>query len=160
MFRLQEELQSSTYNDGLSPAVFTQSGKIEFIKTNVIAITDEIHEALGEVGWKPWATSNHINEAAYKAELVDAWHFFMNLCIVVGMTPDELFEGYLTKRQKNIKRQQDGYDGVSTKCGVCGRALDDDAVQCREDPAHPGFFICYASSNQVESDSDDTGSKQ
>jgi len=130
MFEKQDQLQSSTYGDGKSPRDFSQEAKIEFIKTNVIALTDELHEALGEVGWKPWATSKHINIEAFKSELVDAWHFFMNLAIVVDMTPEDLYQGYLAKRAKNIKRQEDGYDGVSTKCPGCGRALDDDAVDC------------------------------
>ena len=32
--------------------------------------------------------------------------------------------------KKNAKRQEEGYDGVSTKCPGCHRALDDDAVLC------------------------------
>lgn len=151
MFERQDALQMGAYEPHTSPRDFDMLAKLEFIKTNVLAATDELHEALGETGWKPWATSKHINVDAYKAELIDAWHFFMNLCIVVDMTPEELYQGYLAKREKNIKRQQEGYDGVSTKCSECGRALDDDAVLCQEDPAHPGFFICYAGVAQLPS---------
>lgn len=130
MLNLQENLQSGTYQGGVSPRNFSLEGKIEFIKTNVIAITDEIHEALGEVGWKPWASSKHINEEAFKAELIDAWHFFMNLWIVAGGTADELHDMYKAKREKNIQRQHEGYDGVTGKCPHCKRALDDEAVKC------------------------------
>lgn len=148
MFERQDELQSGTYADGTSPRDFSQEGKIAFIQTNILALTDELHEALAEVGWKPWATSKHINVDAFKSELIDAWHFFMNLCIVVDMTPDELYEMYIAKREKNIKRQTDGYDGVSTKCPGCNRALDDDAVQCEdrtyrhEDGVLRGYVLC------------------
>lgn len=130
MFERQDALQIGAYEPHTSPRDFTQEAKIAFIQTNILALTDELHEALGETGWKPWATSKHINVAAYKGELIDAWHFFMNLCIVVGMTPEELYMGYLVKRGKNIKRQEEGYDGVSMKCPGCHRALDDDAVLC------------------------------
>lgn len=129
MFELQRELQIKAY--GKDPGeIDNNTEAIQFIKDMHIALTDELHEALGEVGWKPWATSKHVREDAFRSELVDAWHFFMNLCLVVGMGPEELYTGYLKKRLKNIKRQQDGYDGVSTKCMQCGRALDDTFVNC------------------------------
>lgn len=143
MFALQEQLQVEAYSNGLSPRHFSDEGRIEFIKTNVLAATDELHEALGEVGWKPWATSRHINTDALRAELVDTWHFFMNLCIVAGMTPEDLYEGYLKKRKKNIQRQEEGYDGVTLKCPGCKRALDDDAVTCCVDTVGVGWMNIY-----------------
>lgn len=128
MFKLQEQLQRDAY--GISPVDLDPDTRLNFLTTMNLALQDELHEALAETGWKPWATSNHINTEAYKGELVDAWHFFMNLCLASGMTADELYQRYIAKRQKNIKRQEDGYDGVSTKCPGCKRALDDDAVEC------------------------------
>src|SRR5690606_23168798 len=100
-----------------------------------IALIDELHEALAEIGWKPWATSQHFNQAAVKGELVDAFHFFMNLCMVAKVSPEDLIQGYINKSAKNIQRQADGYDGVSTKCPRCNRALDDEAVLCYRDLA-------------------------
>lgn len=114
--------------DGPLPA--STQKRIQFIKDMVMALEDELHEALAEVGWKPWATSTHINRDAYVGEMVDALHFFLNLCLVVGVDADELFTKYLAKNAKNAQRQDEGYDGVSTKCPGCNRALDDDAVQC------------------------------
>jgi hypothetical protein len=143
MFELQGDLQRNTY--GSHPADITDpEQRVQFIKDMHIALNDEMSEFLAEVGWKPWATSRHVNEEAAQGELVDAFHFFMNLCMAVKMTPDMLFEKYRAKRLKNIKRQEAGYDGIQGKCGECKRALDDNAVRCYEDPAHPGFFICYA----------------
>lgn len=143
MFELQGDLQRNTY--GSHPGdIIDSEERIQFSKDMHIALVDELHEALAEIGWKPWATSNHFNEEAYQGELVDAFHFFMNLCMVGKMTPDMLFDKYKAKRLKNIKRQQEGYDGIAGKCGTCHRALDDDAVQCQEDPEHPGYFICFS----------------
>lgn len=141
MFEAQRLLQIEAY--GKDPGEITDPiERIRFIKDMHIALTDELHEALGEIGWKPWATSQHVNEEAFKGELIDAWHFFMNLCMVVGMGPDELQDRYMAKRQKNIQRQIDGYDGVSTKCPGCGRALDDDAVMCAASPNKPDVVWC------------------
>jgi dimeric dUTPase (all-alpha-NTP-PPase superfamily) len=127
MLEMQRRLQLM-YNGGKAIEDFTDAERMEAIRDNVLACTDELHEALGETGWKPWATSNHINTAAFHSEMVDAWHFFMNLMLHSGMTADDLYRGYVDKNAKNIKRQADGYDGVSTKCPDCKRAYDDDAV--------------------------------
>ena len=126
----QFEMQRDTY--GIDYSQLTDEQKIAHFKEMKIAFDDEIHEALGEMGWKPWATSRHFNTEAVQGELVDAWHFFMNLMWISGMGPQVLFEKYQAKRLKNIARQQaaGGYDGVSTKCRGCKRALDDDAVKC------------------------------
>jgi hypothetical protein len=107
---------------------------MEQIRNNVLALFSELNEAMDETGWKPWASSNHIFPAAFAAEMVDAWHFFMNLMILGGVTADDLHQGYLAKHAKNRARQAEGYDGVSTKCPQCKRAYDDPAVLC--EPLH------------------------
>jgi hypothetical protein len=123
-FRLQSELQTRTY--GRDPADIEEpQERVQFIKDMTLALEDELHEFLNEVGWKPWASSRHVNEEEAKGELVDAFHFFMNLCLVVGMDADDLFLRYQEKRLRNQKRQADGYDGVEGKCPGCKRAFDD-----------------------------------
>lgn len=139
MLNLQGNLQERLI--GVNPANIDDAEKrIEFIRNMILALTDELHEVLNETGWKPWATSRHINEEAFKNELIDAWHFFMNLILVSGMSPDEFYIRYRQKREKNIKRNREGYDGLN-KCPSCKRAYDDDAVECT--PASPIFdAIC------------------
>ncbi len=126
--KAQLELQEKSF--GMDPTTLDDAGKVEWIRWNVLALEDELHEALAETGWKPWATSKHVNRAAYISELVDAFHFLMNLMIVVDCSADEFLAKYAEKRKINVKRQADGYDGVRGKCGRCGRALDDEAVTC------------------------------
>ena len=126
--RTQRELQEESY--GFDFDEMTTEDRVEFITWNVLALTDELHEALAETGWKPWATSRHINLDAFKGELIDAFHFMGNLFLAAGMSADEVMRRYRKKRQVNADRQADGYDGVTTKCPVCKRALDDDAVKC------------------------------
>lgn len=139
MLKMQRDLQLR-YNNGKAIEDFTPEERMQAIRDNVLACTDELHEALGETGWKPWATSNHLNVDAFRAEMVDAWHFFMNLMLHSGMTADDLYRGYVAKHAKNHKRQDDGYDGVSTKCPGCKRAYDDEAVACHaSDDTYPAF---------------------
>lgn len=149
MLNMQSELQEKSYGRMLES--LDGEERIEMFKQMYIALADELHEALGEMGWKPWATSKHFNEAAVQGELIDAWHFFMNLIILSGMDPEEMFEKYMAKHKKNQQRQIDGYDGVSTKCRGCGRALDDDAVQCHEAtlPKFAGKHCCHAGKFEV-----------
>lgn len=138
MLDMQRELQEKTYGFGPLEELDDQA-RMEWVRNNVLALTDELHEALAESGWKPWATSNHLNREAFASELVDAWHFFMNLMLICGMDMEDLARGYERKRQVNILRQQLSYDGVSTKCRGCGRALDDEAVECTSELCHfPG----------------------
>src|SRR5690606_25002112 len=94
---------------GLDPADLPEEERIEFIRWNVLALTDELHEALNECGWKPWATSRHVNEEAALKELIDAWHFFMNLLWAIGgralkdndALADALFNAYVAKNKRN-----------------------------------------------------------
>jgi len=144
MFELQSKLQFQSY--GRVPQRMLPGERIQYVKDMVLAATVELGEALDETQWKPWALgSNRINVDAYVGELVDAWHFLMNLLLATGLTPeaaaDRLYEGYLTKRGVNERRAAEGYDAVSTKCPRCKRVLDDPAVRCNttriDKPPHP-----------------------
>jgi len=131
MLEMQRELQLKMPSG--DPALLEGDARAQFLTWNVTALTDEIHEALGETGWKPWATSRHLRPFPMLKELVDAWHFFMNILLVIaaeaGLTEEELMdkfvEAYETKNKVNAQRQADGYDGVSTKCPSCKRELSE-----------------------------------
>lgn len=128
MFMAQFDAQVNTYGNNFPE--MSMDERIAFISWNAFALDDEIHEAMGEIGWKPWATSKHINRDAYCNELIDTWHFLMNMALVVGMTADEFSGRYFKKLELNVKRQREGYDGRN-KCPKCKRAYDDSAVLCR-----------------------------
>lgn len=104
--------------------------RIEEFRLMVMALQDELHEALGEMGWKPWADSRHFNTEAVQGELVDAWCFLMSLMLLAGLTPETLYRKYMVKMEINRKRQDNGYDGIAGKCPSCRRAYDDPAVRC------------------------------
>lgn len=123
-WRLQEVM------NGTHPSRLDTEDVIEFIRNMVLAATDELHEALAEVGWKPWASSRHINRDAFVSELVDTWQFLMNLFQAVNVTPDELAKKLEAKHRVNYQRIEAKYDGVSTKCSNCHRAYDDPHVKC------------------------------
>lgn len=109
----------------------TQNERIDYIKENALALTDELHEALAETGWKSWATSRHINHDAYLGELRDAWQFLTNMMLAVEPDPVKLadwFADALSEKHGVNHRRVGNYDGVSTKCPSCKRALDEVAI--------------------------------
>lgn len=136
LLEMQERLQREAYGRNL--AAMQPEERVDFIKNMVLAATDELHEALNETAWKPWASGyGEIQRDAFFGELVDLFHFVMNLMLAgrPDLTPAEvaaeLVVKYKAKNAKNLRRQLDGYDGKSNKCPGCRRALDDDAVRCR-----------------------------
>jgi len=127
---LEAQLQLQINSFGANPKTLDDEQKVEWIRWNVLALEDELHELLAETGWKPWATSKHVNRDAFISELVDSFHFMMNLMLVVDCSAQEFLEKYFIKRGINEKRQAEGYDGIDGKCSHCHRALDDEAVNC------------------------------
>src|SRR6478735_724840 len=137
MLRFQERLQRETY--GIDVLNLGPEERVQFIKNQILAATDELHEALNETSWKPWSTSfGEVKDDAYFGELIDLWHFVMNLFLVAypGLDVEALAPAielrYLEKRKINVQRQEDGYDGKSSKCWGCARALDDPTTGCGE----------------------------
>lgn len=109
----QAKLQVIAY--GQDPRELRGEERLEYIRWNVLALTDELHEALRETGWKPWSADDHVNFAAFNDELVDAFHFLANLILVANpndgidqIAKDFAFR-YRRKVDKNIQRQVDGY---------------------------------------------------
>jgi hypothetical protein len=135
--KLQLELQCTSFVD---PRTLTAEERATFLTWNAFAAEDEIHEAMQEVGWKPWATSRHMNTAEFLGEIVDALHFLGNMILTASINQHEdpkvlaqmLWSGYQAKVQVNMERQQNEYDGVSTKCPICKREMKGDPAYCSE----------------------------
>jgi hypothetical protein len=83
--------------------------RIQYIKDNTLAMIDEIMETLHEIPWKPWKKNQVLNKEAYRKELVDLFHFFMNACLVMGMDGEMLYDKYLEKLEENLNRQINKY---------------------------------------------------
>ena len=81
----------------------------EFINVMTLATIDELMESIRETPWKPWKKNQNFNYEEYKDELVDLFHFFMNLCLAVDMKADELYNRYHIKMETNKRRQREKY---------------------------------------------------
>lgn len=129
-------LQISAY--GRDPMALEGEERVEYVKTMLLALIAESVEALEETSWKPWAKSEFFNRDAFIGELVDIGHFLANCLTAAGCTDEEWAERYHDKQKKNAQRQEDGYDGVSTKCPRCRKALDDAATGCGQETFYLG----------------------
>jgi dimeric dUTPase (all-alpha-NTP-PPase superfamily) len=113
LLTLQRRLQEDCYHtdfDGMD-----NEERIAFIRQNVLALEDELHEALREVGWKSWARTKYVHETRLQEELIDALHFMLSLLLAANMNADDVYERYLTKNRINRRRQQEGYSGEKTR---------------------------------------------
>jgi len=100
MMAMQSHLEELIGNDMHSQA---------FKNEMALALSCEIHEALGETPWKPWKKNQEYNHEKFKEELVDCWAFLINLTLSSDMGHSELYERFRKKYLINIKRQQEGY---------------------------------------------------
>jgi dimeric dUTPase (all-alpha-NTP-PPase superfamily) len=87
--------------------------KEEWIQKEILATLSELSELLTEVNFKWWKNPKEIDTGAVKEELIDILHFFVGMCLKMGMTSEEMLEIYLHKNEENFKRQY----GTSQKKG-------------------------------------------
>ncbi len=81
-----------------------------YTKEYILAAVDELFEVLHEINWKVWKKQRkQINIDKIREELIDVFHFLINLFILWGITPEMLEELYLKKNAENQKRQNEGY---------------------------------------------------
>lgn len=126
MFERQAQLQVDSFK--ITPWRLSGAERREYVAAMSLGLHDEISEALQEIAWKPWAKDDYINAKEFVGELVDAFHFLMNLALIVDPTGDAFVEAYFKKAEVNARRQAgSGYSVIEegSKCKHCGRALDE-----------------------------------
>lgn len=139
IFEVQTALQRRINDYDLADQSTAQ--RVANVTVNVLACTDELHEALNETSWKPWTTGEpRVNDEALKKEIIDAAHFLVNLALHAGMDADEFHARYMAKNAVNVRRQDEGYDGRSSKCPGCARDLADITLEEVYSLASPRFL--------------------
>ena len=84
----------------------TQAAIREFASYTV----EELYEAIGNLKNKPWKQTTRATDVeAFKEELADCWHFFIELHILAGLSPEDVFRSYFQKAFINAHRQNSGY---------------------------------------------------
>lgn len=80
-----------------------------YINLMVLGVLEELGECLHETKWKPWKKTATYNENNFQKEVIDLWHFVINLTIASGMDANKLFEKFSEKNKINHRRQENGY---------------------------------------------------
>lgn len=110
IFRLQVSFQKLLGNDipKYASSILSKEN-VEIIKNQILALVDESMEALREIPWKPWKVNNTINLDNFRMELIDIFHFLINLFLYAGMSPQMVWDYFYLKNKTNVQRQKDGY---------------------------------------------------
>ncbi|MGN6629825.1 MAG: dUTPase [Candidatus Nitrosocosmicus sp.] len=71
-----------------------------------------VHEAIElqrETNWKWWKKDNNIERDKIQEEIIDIWHFLLQLSIEAGLDSRKLIDLYIKKNKENLDRQIQGY---------------------------------------------------
>ena len=87
--------------------------RIKWMYHMIDAMHNELEEVRNELPWKSWRDySKYKFEEKLpliKEEVIDLLHFFLDMCLILGISADELRNAYKKKQQKNIDRQLNNY---------------------------------------------------
>ena len=73
----------------------------------ILAAIEELIELKRELNLKEWKKGRKkVNVKKVRQELVDTFHFVINIAKIWGLTPKSLFEGFLDKQVTNRTRQK------------------------------------------------------
>lgn len=90
---------------GLLPETDNPESLSNYIRERVLCATDELHEVLGEVYWKPWKDKSGIKDvAAYRTEMADTLSFILDLYLAAGLTGQDIVDDYMAKHAENLRR--------------------------------------------------------
>lgn len=73
------------------------------------ALLHETVELQRETDWKWWKSDKGVDHQKIVEEIIDLWHFLIQLSIEAGIDPDLLVTKYMLKNRENTKRQESGY---------------------------------------------------
>lgn len=104
MLDLQREVESKW---GRLPDTEDPEAVSSYIREVVLCATDELHEVLAEVHWKPWKDKRGIKDMdKYREEMADVMHFILDLYLAAGLTGNDIIMDYMSKHYENIDRTE------------------------------------------------------
>ena len=93
-------------------------GKCSLIMEEIFCINSEFAEMLERLPFKHWKKYTKKSSKDWESEevrketlmeYIDAFHFFLNIGLILGFTPEEVFYYYIEKNKENHHRQEKGY---------------------------------------------------
>lgn len=116
--RLMEAVWPKEIHSGLStPIAVSEWGELDFRRVQARIhetfghLVRELSEAMahldGSKSWKAQPRETNIHD--YHEEIADAFHFFVEFCILSGLDAESLFRQYFAKSLVNFNRNASGY---------------------------------------------------
>jgi dimeric dUTPase (all-alpha-NTP-PPase superfamily) len=79
------------------------------ISSLATAMIHEAAEVQRPTNWKRWKKPIGFDQVQAKEEVIDLWHFLIQMSIELDMTPKEILNEYLEKHEINKERHKKGY---------------------------------------------------
>ena len=73
------------------------------------ALLHEAVELQRETNWKWWKKDTKTDIDKVQGEIIDIWHFMIQVSIEAGLDSKKLIEKYMEKNRENLARQERGY---------------------------------------------------
>lgn len=87
----------------------THAGQF-LLKAAAYRVVEELSEATNCLKNKPWKQTQVVTDRDhFEEEVADAFHFFVEFCILAGIDEERLFDLYARKHKVNVFRQESKY---------------------------------------------------
>jgi len=91
----------------------SEKRRLELVDYVLVAMSQEIAELRDYLPWKTWKDNSRYDykavEKEIKYELIDILHFWLDLCLLLGVTGPDIVKYYFSKCWQNHQRQKKGY---------------------------------------------------
>jgi NTP pyrophosphatase (non-canonical NTP hydrolase) len=122
LFAQQEALMHRVWDKEIASGLSVITSPSEWGQLDNRRIQGRIHETFGHIvrelseamahldGSKSWKLSPRaVNREAFREEVADVVHFFLELCILAGIDGESLFIEYFGKSRENFNRVENNY---------------------------------------------------
>lgn len=106
IFALQEKLNARI---GVNLSNLDEDEQTKWVLNYTRALSQETAELIDSVPWKWWAKYQEFDLQNARVEVIDMFHFLVSLAQTLGMSADDVYNGYLAKNKVNHARQDSGY---------------------------------------------------
>lgn len=105
LFKKQIELQKKFYDKELP------NDEPEIMGQHILALVAELGEVMQEdKRWKSWCKNPpKVDFYKKRKEIIDCFHFMINICIYSGMQAEDVYELFVEKNKVNVERQENNY---------------------------------------------------
>ena len=105
IFKYQKELQELLGHD-LDSMIIEE--KEAYTRDNFLGLMAELNDLMGEINWNKWKPNKKVaNQAKVENIMNDAFHYFINICLVWDMYPEKLYDKYNKRNKSLLKKIKD-----------------------------------------------------